>query len=161
MFSCHQGKILLFEHSEALIRFFLVNFHCHLKKQPSDVYHQISFICSLILYNWNCTACTLCVWFLSHHMSVIFIFVFTCGSRLLFFPFPSQQAILWASQVMLVVKEPDRQCRRCKRHGFSPWVRKISGRKAQQPTPVLLPGKSRGQRSLVGYSPWSHRVGHD
>ena len=23
-----------------------------------------------------------------------------------------------------------------------------------QPTPVLLPGESRGQRSLVGYSPW-------
>jgi len=23
-----------------------------------------------------------------------------------------------------------------------------------QPTPVLLPGKSHGQRSLVGYSPW-------
>ena len=23
-----------------------------------------------------------------------------------------------------------------------------------QPTPVFLPGKSHGQRSLVGYSPW-------
>ena len=30
------------------------------------------------------------------------------------------------------------------------------------PTPVLLPGKSQGQRSLVGYSPRGHRrVGHD
>ena len=28
-------------------------------------------------------------------------------------------------------------------------------------TPVLLPGKSHGQRSLVGYSPWSYRVVHD
>jgi len=27
-----------------------------------------------------------------------------------------------------------------------------------QPTPVFLPGKSHGQRSLVGYSPWGHRV---
>ena len=26
-----------------------------------------------------------------------------------------------------------------------------------QPTPVLLPGKSHGQRSLVGYSPWGHK----
>ena len=26
-----------------------------------------------------------------------------------------------------------------------------------QSTPVLLPGKSHGQRSLVGYSPWSHK----
>ena len=24
-----------------------------------------------------------------------------------------------------------------------------------QPTPVVLPGESHGQRSLVGYSPWS------
>ena len=26
-----------------------------------------------------------------------------------------------------------------------------------QPTPVLLPGKSHGQRSLVGYSPWGRK----
>ena len=26
-----------------------------------------------------------------------------------------------------------------------------------QPTPVLLPGKSHGQRSLVGCSPWGHK----
>ena len=29
-------------------------------------------------------------------------------------------------------------------------------RRKQQPIPVLLPGKSHGQRSLVGYSPWGH-----
>ena len=29
-------------------------------------------------------------------------------------------------------------------------------RRKWQPTPVLLPGKSHGQRSLVGYSPWGH-----
>ena len=28
-------------------------------------------------------------------------------------------------------------------------------------TPVLLPGESHGQRSLVDYSPWGGRVGHD
>ena len=28
-------------------------------------------------------------------------------------------------------------------------------RRQCQPTPVLLPGKSHGQRNLVGYSPWS------
>ena len=27
-------------------------------------------------------------------------------------------------------------------------------RRAWQPTPVFLPGKSPGQRSLVGYGPW-------
>ena len=30
-----------------------------------------------------------------------------------------------ASQVVLVVKEPTCQCRRCKRHRLNPWVRKI------------------------------------
>ena len=29
-------------------------------------------------------------------------------------------------------------------------------RRQWQPTPVLLPGKSHGQRSLVGCSPWGH-----
>ena len=39
------------------------------------------------------------------------------------------------------------------REGFNPWVRKIPWRRAWQPIPILLPGKPRGQRSLVGYSP--------
>ena len=31
-----------------------------------------------------------------------------------------------------------------------------------QPTPVFLPGKSYGERSLADYRPWDHkRVGHD
>ena len=35
-------------------------------------------------------------------------------------------------------------------------------KKEWQPTPVFLPGKSHGQRSLEGYSPWGcQRVGHD
>ena len=34
-------------------------------------------------------------------------------------------------------------------------------RRKWQPTPVLLPGESHGQRSLVGHSPWGHRVRHD
>ena len=29
--------------------------------------------------------------------------------------------------------------------------------RAWQPTPVFLPGKSHGQRSLVGYSPWGRK----
>ena len=29
------------------------------------------------------------------------------------------------------------------------------------PSPVLLPGKSHGQRNVVGYTPWGRRVGHD
>ena len=58
-----------------------------------------------------------------------------------------------ASQVALSGKEPACQCRRSKRQGFNPWVGKIPWRRKWQPTPVLLPGESHGQRSLAGYSP--------
>ena len=51
-----------------------------------------------------------------------------------------------------MVKKSDCQCRRC---GFNPWVRRIPWRRKRQPTPVFLPGKSHGQRSLAGY-----REGH-
>ena len=49
-------------------------------------------------------------------------------------------------------KEPPCQCRRHKRHGFDTWVRKILRKRKWQPSPVFLPGKSHGQRSLAGYS---------
>ena len=54
-------------------------------------------------------------------------------------------------------KEPACQCRRCKRCRFDPWIRKISWRRAWQPTLVFLPGEPHGPRGLVGYSPWDHR----
>ena len=44
-----------------------------------------------------------------------------------------------------------------KRHEFDPCVRKISWRRKWQPTPVFLPGKSHGQKSMSGYSPWGHK----
>ena len=43
------------------------------------------------------------------------------------------------------------------RPGFDPWVGKILWRRQWQPTPVLLPGKSRDEWSLVGYSLWDHK----
>ena len=49
-------------------------------------------------------------------------------------------------------KEPAYQCQRHKRHEFSSWVRKIPWGREWQPTPVLLPGKSHGQKSLESYS---------
>ena len=50
----------------------------------------------------------------------------------------------------------------CRRSGFNPWVRKIPWRRKWQPTSIFLSGKSQGQRSLAGYSPWGgRRVGHD
>ena len=38
-----------------------------------------------------------------------------------------------------------------------PWVGKIPWRRKWQPTPVFLPGKSNGWRSLAGYCPWGRK----
>ena len=54
-------------------------------------------------------------------------------------------------------KEPICQCRRQRRCRFDPWAGKIPWRRAWWPTPVFLSGESRGQRSLVDYSPWGHK----
>ena len=41
-------------------------------------------------------------------------------------------------------------------------VGKIPWRRKWQPSPVFLPGKSHGQRSLADYGPWGRKeVGHD
>ena len=54
-------------------------------------------------------------------------------------------------------KERACQCRRrdIRDVGSTPGL--IPWRRAWQPTPVLVPGESRGQRSLGGYSPWSRK----
>ena len=40
---------------------------------------------------------------------------------------------------------------------FYPWVRKIPWSREWWLTPVFLPGKSHGQRSLAGYCLWGHK----
>ena len=74
------------------------------------------------------------------------LFGVTCGGhpKLVWLGFPGD-----ASD-----KDPTCLCRRCKSCRFDPWVGKIPWSRKWQPTPVFLPGKSHGQRSLVGYSPW-------
>ena len=54
----------------------------------------------------------------------------------------------------VVVKNLPARCKQCE---FDPWVGRIPWRRKWQPTPVFLPGEFHGQRSLVGYSPWSHK----
>ena len=61
------------------------------------------------------------------------------------FPSDGTQVAQWW-RVHLQCKSP----RRCR---FDPWVGKFPWRRARQPTPVFLPGESRGQRSLAAYSP--------
>ena len=47
-----------------------------------------------------------------------------------------------------VVKNPPANTGDMRDAGLNPWVRKIHWRRAWQPTPIFLPGKSNGQRSL-------------
>ena len=69
-------------------------------------------------------------------------------------PFGKPLYSIWvASLVAQLVKI----CLQCRRPGFDPWVGKIPWRRKWQPTPAFLLGKSHGQRSLVGCSPWGHK----
>ena len=45
--------------------------------------------------------------------------------------------------------------------GLIPGLGRCPGEKNGNLTPIFLPGKSHGQRSLAGYSPRGCRVGHD
>ena len=54
-------------------------------------------------------------------------------------------------------KESSCHCWWHRRHRFDPWVGKIPWRRKWQFTQIFFPGKSHGQRSLAGYSPWGCR----
>ena len=58
-----------------------------------------------------------------------------------------------ASLVAQMVKRPPTTRETC----IQSLGQKIPWRKKWQPTPVLLPGKSHGPRTLVGYSPWGSK----
>ena len=55
-------------------------------------------------------------------------------------------------------KELDCECRRYKRHSFSPWVGKIPWRRAWRPTPVFFPGVPGTEQPGGLQSIGSHRV---
>ena len=59
----------------------------------------------------------------------------------------------WASQVAQCVKNPHAM----QETGIQSLGWEISWRRKWQPTPVFLPGKSHGRRSLVDYSPWGQK----
>ena len=59
----------------------------------------------------------------------------------------------WASLVSQLVKNPLAM----QETWVDPWVGKIPWRRKWQSTLVFLLGKPHGQKSLGGYSPWSHR----
>ena len=43
----------------------------------------------------------------------------------------------------------------------NPGLRRSPGGGNSNPTPIFLPREFHRQRSLTGYNPWSHIVGHD
>ena len=55
--------------------------------------------------------------------------------------------------MVLVVKNIPANARDIKEARLDPWTRKIPWRRAWQPTLVVLPRESYGQRSLEVYSP--------
>ena len=71
---------------------------------------------------------------------------------LLFVAIPTRGLPRWLSG-----KESACQCRRHWRRKFNPSIRKMPWRRKWQATLMFLLGKSQGQGSLVGYSPWGHK----
>ena len=73
-------------------------------------------------------------------------------SRFTSWPLPSPSQCSSHTGLLIPGRIP-LQCRRHRRCRFDPWVWKIPQRRTWQLTPVLLLGKSHGQRGLAGYSP--------
>ena len=66
----------------------------------------------------------------------------------------AEQFSAGASQVVLVVKNLPACAGDPRYLGSISGLERFPWRRKWQPTPVFLPGKSHGQRSLVGYSSW-------
>ena len=114
-------------------------FKCHSPKIKATVWHGLHALHALLpaqlssaLSLWSC-----------FHSCHLFIFQFQGGITLI----PAGRAF---EHTVLFLKN----CGKIHITYSSP-------EKEWQPTPVLLPGKSHGWRSLVGYSPWARRVGHN
>ena len=100
-----------------------------------------------------CLPC--CYWF---HLAFLFISTIICVVLIekyfvvFYFIFGFFNTCIYLLGLLWWLSGEKSACQ-CRRHGFSPWVGKIPWRRKGPPTPVFLPGKSHGQRSLAGYSP--------
>ena len=97
--------------------------------------------------NWDEDPVNFLLWNIKYSTSVQKI----CGQSQLKWSIENTGLPNWQSR-----KESTCPCRWYTRPGFNPWVGKIPWRRKWLPTPVSLPGKSHGQRSLAGYTPWDH-----
>ena len=63
--------------------------------------------------------------------------------------------VIWANTYLdFPYGSAARICLQCRRREFDPWVRKLPWRRKWQPTPVFMPGKCFGWRSLVIHRIW-------
>ena len=95
----------------------------------------------------------------SHPTSINYIYnspTFKSGHILRYWELELQYTLGRASQVAQWIKNLPTICLQYGRRGFDFWVGKIPWKWACQPSSVLLPGESHGQRSLAGYT--VHRV---
>ena len=88
------------------------------------------------------------------------MYVYVCIQKLLFTELFRSIIVFWASHVVLVVKNPPANAGDVRDVGSVPGMGRFPWSGAWQPSPVLLPGESHGQRSLVGCSPWCCRAGY-
>ena len=65
--------------------------------------------------------------------------------------------LVWPLAPVAQQKRNCLQCTKRRRYRFDPWVRTIPWRRKWQPTPLFLPEKSHGWRSLVGHHPWGYK----
>ena len=65
-----------------------------------------------------------------------------------------QCTLQWGLPRWLSGREATCQRGRCR---FEPWAGKSPWRRELQSTPIFLPGKSHGQRSLAGYGSWGRK----
>ena len=87
------------------------------------------------------------------------LFLLDWGSpllTLLLYPLVLNSSVYFPSGLPWCLSDKESVCQRRKLR-FEPWVGQMPWRRKWQPTPVFLPGKSHGQRSLVGYSPGGHK----
>ena len=83
------------------------------------------------------------------------------GSPLSMEYFYSHVMYLWASQVVLVVKNLPASAGDIKRYRFDPWIGKVAWRRKWQLFPVFMPGESHYRGPVGLQSIRSQRVAHD
>ena len=75
--------------------------------------------------------------------------------------FSPVKLLLRASQVVLVVKNPPANAEDIRDAGSMPGLGRSPGGGHDNPLQYSCQENPHGQRSLVGYGPRGHRVGHD